>query len=91
VRGAWQIGQFVSHEDYDAAVDIAMALGIEVDPEFKKEFIDEMRYQQMKLWLTEKLLPKKTVKSQNSGVKQEVVGGMAVTFYENPKDLNRDI
>lgn len=91
VRGAWQIQKLVVHEDYDAAVDIAIALGIDVDPEMKVEFINEMRYQQFKLWLSDLLFPKKTVKTANTGIKQEVVNGTAVTFYENPKDLNKEL
>jgi hypothetical protein len=90
-KGEFVIQKFVGHEDYDAAVDIAQALGIEVDPDFSKQFIDEMRYHQMRLWLEELFFPPKEIKSQNTGKHERVVGGKVVTFYENPKELNRDI
>lgn len=88
--GEYQIAKHVSHEDYDAAVELALSLGMDVDPQMGVDFLDEMRYQNWKMFIMEIFYPPKTIKVTNSGKKEMVVDGRVVTFYENPKDLNRD-
>jgi hypothetical protein len=88
--GEYHIGKHVSHEDYDAAVELALSLGMDVDPKMGVEFLDEMRYQSWKMFISELFYPPKTIKLTNTGKKEMVVDGRVVTFYENPKDLNRD-
>jgi hypothetical protein len=90
-RGEYVVGKIVTHEDYDAAVDIASALGIEIDPNLGKEFIDEMRYQQFRQWVEEQFFAPTPIQNQNSGKKEMVVGGKVVTFFESPSDLNREL
>lgn len=85
------IQKYVKHEDFDAAIDIAKALGIEIDDSMSKEFIDEMRYQDIKMWLRDVFFPPKTITASNSGQTQAVINGTVVTVYENPKDLNREL
>jgi hypothetical protein len=89
--GEYVVQKFVGHEDYDAAVDIATSIGVDIDPAFGKDFIDEMRYQQIRMWLEELFFPPKTIQQVNGNKSERVVGGRVVTFYENPKDLNRDL
>lgn len=88
--GEYHIGKHVSHEDYDAAVELALSLGMDVDPKMGVDFLDEMRYQNWKMFIMELFYPPKTIKVTNTGKKEMVVDGRVVTFYENPKDLNRD-
>ncbi len=84
--GEYSIQKFVQHEDYDAAVDIAMALGIDVDPAMGKEFIDEMRYQGFRMFVEELFFPARP-SQKNSAKSERVINGTVVTFYEDPKDL----
>lgn len=91
VIGEYQIGKHVRHEDYDAAVELALSLGMEVDPNMGVEFLDEMRYQDWKMFINEIFFPPKAISQSNNGKKEIVVGGKVVTFYENPKQLNKDI
>lgn len=90
-KGEYVIGKYISHEDYDAAIDIAQSLGVEIDPNFGKEFIDEMRYQQFRTWVEEQFYQPKPIQQSNGGRKEMVVGGKVVTFYENPKDLAKEL
>lgn len=89
-NGEFHIGTHVSHEDYDAAVELALSLGMDVDPKMGVDFLDEMRYQNWKMFIMEYFYPPKTIKQTNTGKKEMVVNGRVVTFYENPKDLHRD-
>ncbi len=91
VKRKYLVQKYVKHEDFDAAIDIAKALGMEIDDSMSKEFIDEMRYQDMKMWLKELFYPPKTIQSSNSGKTEAVIGGTVVTVYENPADLNREL
>lgn len=85
------VQKFVKHEDYDAAVDIANALGMQIDPSMSKEFTDEMRYQDIKMWLKEQFYPPKPIQQTNNGKTEAVINGTVVTVYENPSELNRQI
>lgn len=91
VIGEYHVNKLVSHEDWDAAVDIANALGLDIDPNMGKDFIDEMRYQNFRMWLEEQFFQPKPIQRVNGGMKETVVGGKVVTFYENPKDLNKNL
>jgi len=91
VKRKYLIQKYVKHEDFDAAIDIARALGMEIDDTMSKDFIDEMRYQDIKMWLRELFYPPKTITTTNSGKTEAVIGGTVVTVYENPKDLNREL
>lgn len=90
-KGEYVVGKFVTHEDYDAAIDIAQSLGLDIDPNFGREFIDEMRYQQFRTWVEEQFFQPKPIQQVNGGKKELVVGGKVVTFYENPKDLTKSL
>ena len=91
VKRKYLIQKYVKHEDFDAAIDIARALGMEIDDTMSKDFIDEMRYQDIKMWLRELFFPPKTIQQSNGGKTEAVIGGTVVTVYENPKDLNREL
>lgn len=91
VKGEYQVGKLVSHEDWDAAIDIANSLGLEIDPNMGKEFIDEMRYQNFRMFVEELFFAPTAIKQVNGGKKEMVVAGTVVTFYENPKDLVKDL
>lgn len=91
ILGEYVLGKHVSHEDYDAAVELALTLGMDVDPSMGVEFLDEMRYQNWKMFVKELFFPPKSIAQSNNGKKEMVVGGRVVTFYENPKELNKDI
>lgn len=91
ITGEYSLGKLVSHEDWDAAVDIANSLGLDIDPAMGKDFIDEMRYQNFRMFVEELFYQPKPIQQVNGGKKEMVVGGKVVTFYENPKDLNKDL
>lgn len=91
VKREYVIQKLVAHEDFDAAIDIAKAVGVEIDDSMSKEFIDEMRYQTFKMWLKELFFPPKTIQQVNNGRTEAVIGGTVVTVYENPSDLNRHL
>jgi hypothetical protein len=91
VKGEYQVGKLVCHEDWDAAVDIANSLGLEIDPQMGPAFIDEMRYQTFRMFVEELFFQPKTIQQVNGGKKEMVVAGTVVTFYENPKDLAKDL
>jgi len=80
-------GKLVMHEDWDAAIDIANSIGMEIDNDMGKDFIDEMRYQSMLMWFREVFFPPKTINTANTGKRDVVLGGRVVTFYENPAQL----
>lgn len=87
----YQVGKMVSHEDWDAAVDIANSLGLDIDPSMGKDFIDEMRYQNFRMFVEELFFKPKPIQQVNSGKTEMVIGGTVVTVYENPKDLAREL
>lgn len=91
IKRKYLVQKYIKHEDFDAAVDIARALGMEIDDTMSKPFIDEMRYQDIKMWLRELFYPPKTIQSSNSGRTEAVIGGTVVTVFENPTDLNREL
>lgn len=91
VKGEYEMGKLVSHEDWDAAVDIANSLGLEIDPQMGPAFIDEMRYQTFRMFVEELFYAPKPIQQVNGGKKEMVVAGTVVTFYENPKDLAREL
>jgi hypothetical protein len=91
VKGEYQVGKLVCHEDWDAAVDIANSLGLEIDPQMGPAFIDEMRYQTFRMFVEELFFQPKPIQQVNGGKKEMVVAGTVVTFYENPKDLAKDL
>lgn len=91
VAGEYVLGKHISHEDPDAAIELAQALNIDVDPQLGTDFLDEMRYQVWKMFVKELFYPPKQIQQVNGGKKEMVVGGRVVTFYENPRDLNSDL
>lgn len=87
----YQIGTMVSHEDWDAAVDIANSLGLDIDPSMGPAFIDEMRYQNFRMFVEELFFKPKAIQQINGGKTETVIGGTVVTVYDNPKDLDREL
>lgn len=85
------LGKMVSHEDWDAAVDIANSLGMDIDPAMGSAFIDEMRYQNFRMFVEELFFKPKPIQQVNGGKSEMVIGGTVVTVYENPKDLAKDL
>ena len=67
-------------EDPDAAVQVASEKGIEIDDQFRKAFLDEMRYLRIRDWLMEIFYPQPAARPES--VREEVVGNRLVRVLE---------
>lgn len=83
------IARSVFHEDPDAAVTIARQKGLEVNRDNEKEFLDEMRYLQMRDWLFELFYPPRNTAAKSK--KEVVIGNRLVEVFEinseNPTEI----
>lgn len=83
------IARSVFHEDPDAAVTIARQKGLEVNKDNEKEFLDEMRYLQIRDWLFELFYPPRNTAAKSK--KEVVIGNRLVEVFEisgeNPTEI----
>lgn len=80
--GRYKEFRIVIHEDPDTAVLVARRNGLDVpdDPESEKQFLNEMRYLQVRDWLLECFMPKKPTNQNNR--REMVINGKLVEYFE---------
>lgn len=67
-------------EDPDAAIQAAVAAGLEVPARLEKTFLDEMRYLRIRDWVFDIFFPKPP--SPIRGIREEVIGNRLVPVME---------
>lgn len=80
--GRYKEYRIVIHEDPDTALAVARMNGLVVpdSPEEEKDFLNEMRYLQVRDWLIECFMPKRPTSHNNR--KEMVVNGKLVEYFE---------
>lgn len=80
--GRYKEFRIVIHEDPDAALQIARMNGVSVpeDPAHEAQFLNEMRYLQVRDWLIECFMPKRPTNQNNR--REMVVNGKLVEYFE---------
>lgn len=70
----------IFHEDPDAAIEVARRMGIEIGEMSQRDFLNEMRYMQMRDWLLEAFYPPKSDEVQAK--REIVIGNKLVEVFE---------
>lgn len=87
--GRYVVRRMMFHEDPEAAITIAQDNGIQVEAENERDFLNEMRYLQMRDWLLETFYPPKPDNIKNK--KQMVIGNRLVEYFELTSDKSESI
>lgn len=77
--GRYVVGRMIMHEDPDSALTVARQYGLEVPDNAALDFLNEMRYLQMRDWLIDAFIPPSTTTHQEK--KDMVVEGQVVEFF----------
>lgn len=79
-NGRYKQFRIVIHEDPATAVWVARNNNIDIDAYSEKDFLNEMRYLQVRDWLRECFMPKKPV--SHTDRREMVVNGKIVEYFE---------
>lgn len=80
----------IFHEDPQAAIVVARDNGIDVDETNERDFLNEMRYLQMRDWLLEAFYPPKSTQEKVNKV-ETVIGNTLVEVFEINSESSESI
>lgn len=84
------VQRYIFHEDPETAMILANEMGLEVNTDDERAFLNEMRYYRVRDWLFNRLWPKVET-ALNSGIGEEVIGGQLVEIFTKSSENSSSI